>query len=72
VNYFDFHLVILHSSQKDGRCSNGVSLIHTEINSDLAPCDFWTFPTMKRQLQGKEFQSDQWSAACFQEAGGAL
>jgi hypothetical protein len=22
----------------------------TDINSDLAPCDFWAFPTMKREL----------------------
>jgi hypothetical protein len=26
---------------------------------DLAPCDFWTFPNMKRELRGKKFQSDQ-------------
>jgi hypothetical protein len=26
-----------------------------EFNSDLAPCDFWAFPTMKRELQGKKF-----------------
>jgi hypothetical protein len=22
----------------------------TKFNSDLAPCDFWAFPTMKREL----------------------
>jgi hypothetical protein len=22
---------------------------------DLAPCDFWAIPTMKRELRGKEF-----------------
>jgi hypothetical protein len=27
-----------------------------EFNSDLAPCDFWAFPTMKRELWGKKFQ----------------
>jgi hypothetical protein len=43
----------------------------TEFNSNLAPCNFWAFPTMK-ELQGKKFQSDQWSAASFQEVGGAL
>jgi hypothetical protein len=32
---------------------------------DLAPCDFFTLPSMKRELWGKKFQSDQWSAACF-------
>jgi hypothetical protein len=39
---------------------------------DLAPCDFWAFPTMKRELRGKKFQSDQRSAARFREVGGAL
>jgi hypothetical protein len=29
---------------------------NTEFNSDLAPCDFWAFPTMKRELQGKNFE----------------
>jgi hypothetical protein len=43
-----------------------------EFNSDLAPCDFWAFPTTKRELQGKEFRSDQRSAARFRELGGAL
>jgi hypothetical protein len=28
---------------------------NTEFNSDLAPCNFWDFPTMKRELQGKKF-----------------
>jgi hypothetical protein len=45
---------------------------NTEFNSDLAPCDFWAFPTMKRELRGKKFRSDQLSAACFREVGGAL
>jgi hypothetical protein len=43
-----------------------------EFNSDVAPCDFWAFPTMKRELRGKKFRSDQRSAARFREAGGAL
>jgi hypothetical protein len=43
-----------------------------EFNPDLAPCDFWAFPTLKRELQGMKFQSDKQSAACFQEVGGAL
>jgi hypothetical protein len=43
-----------------------------EFNSDLAPCDFWALPTMKRELQGKKFQSDRRSVACFREVGGAL
>jgi hypothetical protein len=29
-----------------------------QFSSDLAPCDFWAFPTMKRELQGKKFWSD--------------
>jgi hypothetical protein len=45
---------------------------NTEFNSDLAPCDFWVFPTMKRELRGKKFRSDQRSAARFREVGGAL
>jgi hypothetical protein len=45
---------------------------NTEFNSDLAPCDFWAFPTMKRELRGKKFQSDQRSAARFEEVGRAL
>jgi hypothetical protein len=33
---------------------------NTELNSDLAPRDFWSFPTMKRELlRGKKFRSDQ-------------
>jgi hypothetical protein len=27
---------------------------NTEFNSDLAPCDFWAFPTKKRELRGKK------------------
>jgi hypothetical protein len=28
---------------------------NTEFNSHLAPCDFWAFPNIKRELQGKKF-----------------
>jgi hypothetical protein len=38
---------------------------NTEFNTDLAPCDFWAFPTMKKQLRGTKFLSDQWSTARF-------
>jgi hypothetical protein len=38
---------------------------NAEFNLYLAPCNFWAFPTMKRELQGKKFQSDQQSAASF-------
>jgi hypothetical protein len=58
-----------------GRCSNGVPLIHfsklnIEFNLHLVPCDFLAFPPMKRE--SKKFWSDQRSAACFWEVGGAL
>jgi hypothetical protein len=43
-----------------------------KFNSDLAPCYFWAFPTIKRELRGKKFRSDQRSAARFGEVGGAL
>jgi hypothetical protein len=43
-----------------------------EFNSDLAPCNFWAFPTMKKGLRGKKFGSDQGSAARFREVDGAL
>jgi hypothetical protein len=53
-----------------GRCSNGFhqctfSKLDTEFNSDLTPCNFWAFPTMKRELQSKKYPGDQLSAACF-------
>jgi hypothetical protein len=45
---------------------------NTEFNSDLVPCDFLTFPTMKKELRGKKFRSDQQAAARFRKVGGAL
>jgi hypothetical protein len=45
---------------------------NTELNSELAPSDFWDYPTTKTELRGKTFLSDQRSAACFSEVGGAL
>jgi hypothetical protein len=45
---------------------------HPPYSPDLAPCDFWVFPTMKRELRGNKFPSDQRSAARFREVGGAL
>jgi hypothetical protein len=50
----------------------GTPLEHPSYSPDLAPCDFWAFPTNKRELRGKKFQSDQRSAARFREVGGAL
>jgi hypothetical protein len=48
------------------------SKTNIEFNSDLAPCDFWAFPTMKRELRVKKFGSDQRFAARFREVGRAL
>jgi hypothetical protein len=45
---------------------------NTEFSSNLAPRDFWAFPTMKGDLQGKKFRNDQRSVARFREVGGAL
>jgi hypothetical protein len=45
---------------------------NTEFNSDLAPSYFCAFPTMKRELRGKKFLSDERSAVCFRKVGGAL
>jgi hypothetical protein len=50
----------------------GTPLEHLPFSPDLAPCDFWAFPTMKRELRGNKFRSDQRSAARFREVGGAL
>jgi hypothetical protein len=33
----------------------GTPLEHPPYSSDLTPCDFWAFTTMKRELQGKKF-----------------
>jgi hypothetical protein len=51
---------------------SGTPLEHMLYSPDLAPCDFWTFPTMERELQGKKFRSDQQSTARFQEVGGVF
>ena len=36
----------------------GTALKHAPYSPDLVPCDFWAFPTVKRQLCGKRFSSD--------------
>jgi hypothetical protein len=33
---------------------DGTSLEHPPYSPDLAPRDFWGFPTMKRELRGKK------------------
>jgi hypothetical protein len=50
----------------------GTPLEHPTYSPDLAPCDFWDFPTMKRELRGTKFRSNQRSAARFREVGGTL
>ena len=36
----------------------GTALKHPPYSPDLVPCDFWAFPTLKRQLCRKRFSSD--------------
>jgi histone-lysine N-methyltransferase SETMAR len=36
----------------------GTALKYPPYRPDLAPCDFWAFPTLKRQLHRKRFSSD--------------
>jgi hypothetical protein len=38
-----------------GRSKSTFSKLNTEFNSDLTPCDFWAFLTMKRELWDKKF-----------------
>jgi len=38
--------------------NGGTTLQHPPYSPDLAPCDFWAFPTLKAQLCGKRFYSD--------------
>jgi hypothetical protein len=42
------------------------------IQSRSRSLQFLALPTMKRELRGKKFQSDQRCAARFREVGGAL
>lgn len=38
----------------------GISTLpHPPYSPDLAPCDFWLFPTIKQELKGRRFQSDE-------------
>jgi len=37
--------------------TGGTALKHPPYSTDLSPCDFWAFPTLKRQLRGKRFSS---------------
>jgi hypothetical protein len=57
----------------------GTPLEHLSYSSDLAPRDFWAFPTMKRELWAQNRlihyppeDCSKWSAAHFWEVGAAL
>jgi hypothetical protein len=57
-----------------GGCSDGVppstfSKPNTEFNLDLAPCDFWAFQAMKRELQGKKFRLSSTVYSTFSRSG---
>jgi hypothetical protein len=39
------------------KVDGGTPLEHPPYSPDLAPCDCWAFPTMKRELRGKKFRS---------------
>jgi hypothetical protein len=54
------------------KVDGGTPSEHPPYGPDLAPWDIWAFPTVKRELRGKKFRSDQRSAARFREVGGAL
>jgi hypothetical protein len=46
-------------SELYGGRSNGVDTFskpNIEFNSDLAPYDFWAFPTMKREFRARNFE----------------
>jgi hypothetical protein len=58
---------------------SGTPLEHLQYSPDLTPCNFWAFPTMKREFQGQNNlfhyppeAHGKWSTACFREVGGAL
>ena len=41
-------------------------LIHPPYSPDLAPCDFFLFPTVKARLRGKRFSSLEDAGAAYQ------
>jgi hypothetical protein len=61
---------ILCSARK--KWISGTPLEHPPYSPDLAPCHFWAFATMKMELRGKKFRSDQRSAARFRKVGEPL
>jgi hypothetical protein len=58
---------------RDLNCMADVFPSRTQNSIEISPPrNFWAFPTMKRELRGKKFRSDQRSATRFREVGGAL
>ncbi|KAI6647565.1 Transposase [Oopsacas minuta] len=54
---------------KDYIKQSGLELIdHPPYSPDLAPCDFWLFPTIKRHLKGRRFDSETELSAAFLDA----
>jgi hypothetical protein len=47
----------------------GTPLEGPPYSPDLAPCNFWAFPTMKMKLQGKKFRSNQTVCSTFSRSG---
>ena len=48
---------------------SGLEMIENPPYSpDLAPCDFWLFPNLKRHLKGRLFESESELIAAFLEA----
>jgi hypothetical protein len=45
---------------------------NTEFSSDLASCDIWAFPTMKREIRGKKLRSDQQVCSTFSRSGWSI
>jgi hypothetical protein len=42
-------------------------LEHQAYSTDLTPCDFWAFLTMKRELRAKKFRTD--ACSTFSRSG---
>ena len=48
------------AATRDFLTEQGIStLSHPPYSPDLAPCDFWLFPTVKQVLKGRRFESDE-------------
>ena len=48
---------------------SGLEMIeHPPYSPELAPCDFWLFPNLKRHLKGRRYESESELIAAFLEA----